>query len=318
MRALRYRPDTRSVALDPHAPDPKPAPGDALIRVTLASLDQNDLLVAPDATKPFTLGHQFVGVVESVSDKTFASLVANRVVSQPHIPCAACDLCRGGAPAHCRSRRILGSPSLDGTLAQRASIPARALVRVPDSIDDEAALLAVPLASALHAARQVRLDRKAFVTVIGDNLIALLCAQVMAKLNATVRLLGQHADRMEVCEKWGVRHRPLHEAGRRADQDVVIECTGAHTGLQAAVGLLKPRGMLIAKTRPAAPFPFDLATFIDNELELVGSSIDSVTEAIAALANGDIETAALAPTRLNLEGAPAAITSAPLRTAIAA
>lgn len=318
MRALRYRPDTRSVALDPSAPDPKPAPGDALIRVTLASLDPSDLVNTQGASKPFTLGHQFVGVVESVVDKAHAPLVSRRVVSQPHIPCAACDLCRGGAPAHCRSRRVLGSPSLDGALAQRVAIPARALVLVPDSIDDESALLAVPLASALHAARQVRLDRKAFVTVIGDNLIALLCAQVMAKRNATVRLLGQHAERMEICEKWGVRHRPLHEAGRRADQDVVIECTGTHTGLGAAIGLLKPRGLLIAKTLPAAPFPFDLAPVIDNELELVGSAVGSVNDAIASLAAGDIEITGLAPTRLNLDAAPAALTASPLRTAIAA
>lgn len=323
MRALRYRPDTGSLAIDPRAPEPAPAPGDALIRVTLAALDPADLYPCPGAPRTFTVGRQFVGVVESLHrDSGRAPIVGQRVVGCPSIPCAECDLCRGGTPVHCRNRRALGSPALDGCLAERLTIPARALLKVPDAVDDEAALLALPLASAIHAARHARLDRKSYVTVVGDNLVALLSAQVMTRHNAAVRLLGEQPDRMEVCEKWGVRHRPLREAGRRADQDVVIECTGREPALRAALGLLKPRGTLILMTPPHAAAPFDLSAVIEHELEVVGSrgmdSAPAIAEALGVLATGGMALTGLAPIRLTLDHAEQALRPETLRTAIAA
>lgn len=322
MRALRYRPDSRTFAIDPRTPEPRPAPGQALIRVTLAAGDPDDLRAYPDATAPFTPGKQFVGVVEAVNSTQHKDLLHRRVVACPAIPCAACDLCRGGTPAHCRARKTLGSPALDGALAEKLAVPARALIPVPDELDDESALLALPLAGAIHAARHARLDRKSFVTIVGDNLIALLCAQVMTKHNATVRLLGNNAARMEICEKWGVRQRPLREAGRRADQDVVIECTGAEQGVSAALGLLKPRATLILITPPAAPIHFDLRAVIDDEIEIVGSrggdSAANIAEALALLARGDVAVTGLAPTRLALEHAADPAPTPALRTAIAA
>jgi hypothetical protein len=66
--------------------------------------------------------------------------------------------------------------------------------------------------------------------VLGDGPLGLVMVQVMSRLNASVRLIGRHADKLAICEKWGVKHRLADEVGRRDDQDVVVDAP-APTGL---------------------------------------------------------------------------------------
>ena len=113
--------------------------------------------------------------------------------------------------------------------------PGRNLCAVPEGIDDEHALLAGVLGAAIHIARIEPVENKTFVSVIGSGLDALLAAQVMSRANASVRLLTTNAHRLELCTRWGVRHRHLDHAGRRADQDIVIHTADEPGSLPIAV-----------------------------------------------------------------------------------
>src|SRR5690606_6250511 len=90
----------------------------------------------------------------------------------------------------------------------------------------------------------------------------LLTAQALARLNKSVRLLGSRPERVALCERWGVKHRLIEEAGRRQDQEVVIDCTGASGGasgggaLRLAMQLVRPRGViLLCSDILTPPFP---------------------------------------------------------------
>lgn len=320
MRALRYDGPEKGVTLNRDAAEPTPRIGDAVIRPSRVALGPADIAFERlrPASSGITIGRQFVGVVESVASaaggKGKHPLVGRRVVATVNVPCGACDLCKRGLSAHCATRAVLGMRGLDGACADRVCIPARQLVAVPDHVDDDAAVFAEPLAASMHAAGQLRLEGKPYITVLGDGVVALLCAQVMARQNASVRLLCKDERRLELAAKWGIKHRPESEAGRRADQDVVIDCTGTNDGLSLALQLVRPRGKVLLKSLlvPATPAPtlFDAARVAMHEIEIIGSRCGPVAEAVALLARGEVDVISLIVAREKLDRGAEALRAA--------
>lgn len=294
------------------------------MRVKRAAITHPDValgLSPADAEGPMTLGHEFVGVVEqaepskdAASKRMADQMVGARVVASSVIACAACDLCRRGLSHHCREARWLGLRGADGCFAERVAVPTWNLVRVPESVDDETALLAYPVASALHAASQIHLESKTYVTVLGDSMVALLCAQIMAKRNASVRMLAGDESRLAVCDRWGVRNRLSEDVGRRGDQDLVIECTGTAEGVAMAVEMVRPRGTIVLKHAAGAePAPVPIARIVEAEIQLHGSRGGSLEEAMTELASGRVDVAPLVARRVRLEDAESALKSAARR-----
>lgn len=333
MRALR---STRGqLHLDPRSSEPIAGAGDAVVRVLRAAISPLDLaVVRGQVTHEGVLGHEFVGIVERIegdAGDAARALIGKRVVGQPEIVCAACDLCRAGLSRHCRSARMLGVGSWPGCIAERLAIPARNLVPIPDTLDADAAALAEPLACAMHAAQIVRIVGKTYITVLGDDAHALLMAQVMARENASVRVLGERPERLGIAEKWGVKHRHAAEVGRRADQDVVICSSPDAAMLDLAMGLVRPRGKIVlrgsislARSQCDASCwqgeqgpgqnthakTLDLSPIITNELEVIGARGGRIADAIAALEAKRYDVGSLITRRFKLDDAVAAMRAA--------
>lgn len=306
MRALRTHPD--GPRLDPSTPEPIPGPGEALIRPTRLGIGEADLAAASGrGGYSGILGHEFIGVVEKVNParEEHRRWEGKRAVGSINLVCGRCDLCRAGLSNHCRTRRVLGLLDKDGCFAERFTLPIANLVEVPRSIDDDRAVFAEPLASAAHAAQLVRIEGKPYVTVLGDNAAGLLAAQLMARLNASVRVLGDSPGKFSLCEKWGVKHRHAEEAGRRQDQDVVIDCTGTAAGLLLATRLVRPRGKIILKSEPADPegdasrnHGPAVDAIVAHELEVIGARCGRIADAVDLLASGAVDVLSLATARL--------------------
>lgn len=325
MRALR---STRGqIHLDPRTPEPEPAPGEAVVRVLRAAISPLDLATARGhVPHDGTLGHECVGIVERLgpdAPSDAGSLVGARVVIQPEIVCAACDLCRAGLSRHCRARQMLGIGGRAGCIAERVAAPIRNLTRIPDSIDPDIASLAEPLACAMHASQIVRIVGKTYITVLGDEPHALLVAQVMARENASVRVLGERPERFGIAEKWGVKHRHVSEVGRRADQDVVVCAAPSPAMLDMAAALVRPRGKVVllggvagvgaARGGGGNAEPqtgVDLAPVVENELEIIGARGGRLADAVAALEQRRYDLGSLISRRFRLDEAVGALRAA--------
>lgn len=317
MRAVIF--DGQSVRVSRDAASPSPAPGEAIIRPTLVAVGPSDLAVARQRTTfTGTMGHLFVGVVESVESSAARSeLIGKRVVGSINIVRPDAPLARKGLANHAPDRQVLGLHHRDGCFADQFALPASNLFMVPDEINDDQAVFTTMLAEALHASRITRIEGKPFVTIIGDGPVALLCAQIMTTMNASVRLLGEHASRFGLCEKWGVKHRAIDEAGLRQDQDIVLETTGTAYGLERAMGMVRPRGRIVLK-HEAIPTPGnpggqpgpDLTPIIMNELEVVGARCGTLGEALTLLGHQPIDLLSLIGRRMRLADAPDALCQA--------
>src|SRR6266404_3778380 len=122
MKALRYENQKLSV-IDIAKPE---AFGEALVRVTLSGICNTDLEITRGyAGFEGTIGHEFVGVIESLPGVSEArpsgrapyatepSLTVGllkrgqRVVGEINAGCGSCDLCRAGDSRHCQNRTVL-------------------------------------------------------------------------------------------------------------------------------------------------------------------------------------------------------------------
>lgn len=344
MRAVRF--DGRVARFVTDVPAPTPGPGEALVRVTRAGLTPTDARAATPASRfTGTLGHEVVGIVEQVNLpadapanlRARASLKGKRVVASPNILCGLCDMCRSGLSPHCRSRSVMGLAGRDGTFAECVAIPAMNLWPVPDSMTDDHAVLVPQLAAAVHLAHAVRAEAKSYITILGDNLPALLAALALSALNRSSRLLGTRPDRLALCDRWGLKHRTIDEAGRRQDQDIIIDCTGTSAGLRLALQFVRPRGTIVitsaggafpaspgipspAETDPDWSIPVDLSLAVTNEVHIVGSRDGSIPDGIAFMLEHPVDAPSLISKRFPLdrgvEALAAAADAAPLKIVV--
>lgn len=313
MIALKRAPNASGVVVA-NVPEPVLNAGEAMVRPTRAAIAPADLGVARgEVAHTGVMGHQFVGVVERVvpaaGREDQKKWEGKRVAGGIDIACGSCERCRGGLSAHCASRRVLGLHGWNGCFAERFALPVVNLVEVPASVEDDRAIFALDAGAALHVAHMLRFEGKTYVSVIGDDARAMIAAQVLTRLNASVRVLGRAA-RLSSCERWGIKHRAIEEVGLREDQDVVVECTGTSAGISAALRMIRPRGKVVLMGG-AAPVPIsalgarsdravDLAPVALGEIDVMGARGFRVADALVALQRRDIDVAGLISKRLKL------------------
>lgn len=305
MRAIVF--DGRSLSLDTRRAEPELPPGEALIRPTRVGICATDLEICRGYMGfQGVLGHEFVGVVEKLHDDVparYKKLLGKRVVGNINCVCGNCDMCTRGLSNHCRDRTVLGIAGRDGCFADRFTLPAMNLLPVPDTLDDDHAVFTEPLAAACTIPQQIRIEDKPYITVLGDGRLGLLVAQVLAQFNASVRVIGRHENKLALCEKWAIKHRLVDDLVPRADQDIVVDCTGSAEGLKLAMQLVRPRGQIVLKTTVAEQTGVDLSPLVINEIQLIGSRCGPFAEALAQLNSGRVDVLSLISRRLPLDHA---------------
>lgn len=296
MRAIVF---DESLSFRQRHPEPQAADGDVLLRVRQAGICSTDLeIVKGYMGFRGVLGHEFVADVLQAPDK---DLIGQRVVGDINVVCGRCDLCLSGLSSHCRNRSVLGILKHDGAFAEFVRLPAINLHALPRTVDDDAAVFVEPLAAAFQVLKQIKLDGRKWVTVLGDGRLGLLVAQVLRNAGCPVRVIGKHADKLNLCEKWQIRHRLLADINPRHDQDVVVDCTGSTGGFELAMQMVRPRGTIVLKSTVAAGKPMNLAPLVIDEIQVIGSRCGPFREAIRALAEKQIDVASLIHRRMRIE-----------------
>jgi len=285
MKALRVENGTLRLA---ELPIPAAA-DEALIRVTRSGICNTDLeIVRGYAGFEGTIGHEFVGVVESADG--FPEMVGKRVVGEINVGCGECELCRKGDPRHCPSRTVLGIKGRDGAHAEFLNLSARNLIEVPDLISEEQAVFTEPLAAALGITEQVKIENDTNIAVIGDGKLGLLCAMTLRLRSDNVTLFGRHNSKLAIAEKRGVEGLVVDNASKmRGRFDVVVEASGSETGFARALDLVKTRGKIVLKSTFHGKPQWEAWRVVVDEITIVGSRCGRFKPAIDLLAEGKLD-----------------------------
>ena len=163
---------------------------DAIVRVTLGSICTSDLHIkhgsVPRAVPGITVGHEMVGIVETVGADVQGIKPGDRVTVNVETFCGKCFFCQHGYVNNCTSPHggwALGC-RIDGGQTEYVRVPlaTQGLNRIPDSVTDEQALLVGDvLATGFWAARISEITNDDTVLIIGagpTGICTLLCVML--------------------------------------------------------------------------------------------------------------------------------------------
>ncbi len=260
-----------------HAPDdirveevdrPRPGPGEAVIRVTLTTICGTDVHIVKGeySVKPgLVIGHEPVGVIESLGAGVTGYEIGDRVLVGAITPCGQCHACLSGHLSQCghgSGYEAIGGwrfgNTINGAQAQFLLVPnAQAnLAPIPDDVTDEQAVLLADIASTGFSGAE------SGGVKIGDTVVVFaqgpigLCATAGAKLMGATTIIGVDADpgRLAMARRMGadvtldVTKVDVVDEVRRLTgglgADVAIEALGTQGTFESALRCLRPGGTL--------------------------------------------------------------------------
>lgn len=267
---------------------------------------------------PLVPGHEGVGEVIEVGPGVTEVVPGDIVAVVPNIPCyvqnpeaypsieKACRACRpGGAGSnYCTDVAFLAS-TVDGLMQTHVLHPAWGLIKLPDEVPLEVAVLAEPISVAIAAARQVAIPCDAPVCVLGAGVVGYLMALTLSRAFGVKKdwltVTDVRPQRLEVVKPFANTIATNSKNGPCAMDDsaaLIFECAGgqaAHRTIPQAIRFLVPGGvcMLLGVTEGLVPIPTRL--ILDKGLTIKGttrSTKDDMEEAVELLRDRDFRAAA--------------------------
>jgi alcohol dehydrogenase len=245
---------------------PKPIikdPTDAIIKVSKTTICGTDLHILKGdvpTCKPGTiLGHEGVGVVDSVGPGVTAFKAGDRVLMSCISACGRCEYCRKGMYSHCTTGGWILGNSIDGTQAEFVRIPYAdtSLYPIPKGADEEALVM---LSDILPTGFECgvlngKVQPGASVAIVGSGpigLAALLTAQLYSP--SEIIMVDLDDNRLAVAKRFGATATVNSSDGKAAAKvlkmtggrgvDTAIEAVGIPATFELCQDIVAPGGTL--------------------------------------------------------------------------
>ena len=268
-------------------PMPEPAADEVVIQVGHCGICGSDIhMILEGWGQPGTvMGHEYSGRIVTLGSAVGGWSVGEEVVGGPDPKCGTCQRCLEGKPAQCERRDGTGRTETDGAFADYVVVPASSLLRIPDGLTARQAALAEPMSVALHAITRSGAKPGHAVMVFGAGPIgALSVAALAARGIGPVTVVEPNAGRQQlalalgaakVIEPAELEVFPMWEPERMATEavDVVLECSGKKSAMEAGFSQLRRGGTLVLVGAGIEPPTFDPNRLLLNELTVTGSFI---------------------------------------------
>jgi 2-desacetyl-2-hydroxyethyl bacteriochlorophyllide A dehydrogenase len=320
MRALVLTGPGRASVED--VPDPRPAPGQAVVavhRVGVCGTDEElfsgemAYFRTGRAAYPLRPGHEWAGVVEAVAGDVDPAWVGTRVTGDTMLACGRCDRCTTGRRHVCRDLVEVGiSMGHPGALAERLAVPVSSLRRLPDSVDDTAGAMVEPGGNAWRAAAAAHAGPATRVLVVGSGAIGLLAAMFAKAAGAEVHLIGRHEAKLELARSLGVDGAWTEATVPGLPFLAVIDATDDPEAPAASVQRVEPGGRVVLIGLSGAPSRIDTRDLALGDKTAVGllSGSPGLDAAIEHYADGRVDPHPLVAATVGLDEAPAVLARA--------
>jgi threonine dehydrogenase-like Zn-dependent dehydrogenase len=247
-------------------PDPVLAvPTDAVVGVRLTAVCGSDLHVYHGRERgldPGTaMGHEMVGEVLETGAEVTTVKPGDRVACPFTTSCGRCFYCAHGLTCRCASGQLFGwvegGQGLQGTQAERVRVPLAdsTLVKLPDSVSDEAGLLLGDvLPTGEYCADLAGVDGEGVYAVVGCGPVGLMAVAAARRRGAgSLVAIDSVPERLDLARAFGARPldfreesppRVLHELTDGRGADAVLELVGSPAATRTAVEVVRPGGVV--------------------------------------------------------------------------
>lgn len=276
---------------------PVPKAGRILMKIKACAIctwEQRTFTRESHMPLPFIGGHEIAGEVaalgEGVSEKEFP--VGTKIVARLIHVCGKCYFCRRGEENLCVELNNLDSSEMEimgtGGMGEYLTIDASQAYKIPDSLPDEKAVFAEPLACVLNSIEKGKIELGDDVVVIGGGIMGMLHI-IAAKLSgARVILSEPDPARRKLAEELGcdITFNPMETEpvayirflteGRGAE--AVFNTTPISAVAKQAVEMTAPMGrcVMYSSQHPDKPFEISPNWLHNSETVVTGAVSPSV------------------------------------------
>jgi len=240
MKALVYQGPGKKALLDRPMPEIK-APSDAIVKLVKTTICGTDLHIlkgdVPTCSPGRILGHEGVGIIDSVGGGVSAFKPGDRVLISCISACGRCDYCRKGMYSHCTTGGWILGNEIDGTQAEYVRIPHAdtSLYRLPKGVAEDALVM---LSDILPTGFECgvlngKIEPGSTVAIVGAGpigLATLLTAQFYAP--AELIMIDLDQNRLEIAKQFGATR--VINNGRENAVEAIMALTGGR-GVDAAI-----------------------------------------------------------------------------------
>jgi threonine dehydrogenase-like Zn-dependent dehydrogenase len=228
------------------------------------------------------MGHEFIGVVESIGTDVRTVKKGDLVVAPFAWSDGTCEFCQQGLQTSCLHGGWWGGTKLDGGQGEAVRVPLAdgTLVTLPVGPDHALMPSLLTLSDVMgtghHAALRANVRPGKVTAVVGDGAVGLCGVIAARRLGAEqIIMLGRHPDRIALARRFGATD-VVSERGDAAIERVreltgglgahsVLECVGLEQSTLTALHIARPGGAVGRVGLPQEDsVPDAIATFFEN------------------------------------------------------
>ncbi|MDE1836455.1 MAG: alcohol dehydrogenase catalytic domain-containing protein [Euryarchaeota archaeon] len=271
--------------------DPRPGPGEALVRVRATSVNRLDLWIRQGTYRvalPHILGADVVGELEQDSPSGRWRAGA-RVVVYPGIFCGRCPACRMGHESLCPTLGILGRER-HGGYAEMVAVPETNIFPLPGSLPwAEGAAFPLTFLTAEHALNRAALRAGETVLIFGAS-GGVGCAAISRASRRGARVIAvtgspQHVPTLRVLGAEEVLMRGssdlpdrVHALTRGHGADVVVDPVGKAVWSSGVKALARGGRYALVGVTSGAEVEAELRPVYTRQLSLLGGFLGDLGE----------------------------------------
>jgi len=313
-------------------------PTDAIIKIVRACVCGSDLWWYRGIAKResgSTVGHEAIGIVESVGSDVKDIKVGDFVIAPFTHGCGHCAACLAGFDGDCLNKEAGGNGGYQGEYLRFINAN-WALVKIPGQPEDYSddmlnnfLALADVMATGFHAARSAEVKKGDTVVVMGDGAVG-LSGVLSAKLLGAKRIIAmsRHEDRQKLAKEFGATDI-IAERGDEAVEkvmeltktgaDAVLECVGTEQSVDTAVKVGRP-GAIVGRVGVPQKPEMNTNNLFWKNIGLRGGIASVTTDdknvLLDAVLNGEINPGKVFTKRFDLDHIQDAYEAMDKRTAI--
>ncbi|WP_374502397.1 zinc-dependent alcohol dehydrogenase family protein [Zoogloea sp.] len=295
MKALVYGGPGRKTLEERPMPTLKDAT-DAIVRITKTTICGTDLHIlkgdVPTVAPGTVLGHEGVGVIESVGAGVTTFKPGDRVLISCITSCGKCEFCRKGMYSHCTTGGWQLGHLIDGTQAEYVRVPHAdtSLYPIPADADEEALVM---LSDILPTGFECgvlngKVQPGSTVAIVGAGpvgLAALLTAQFYSP--ARIIVVDLDDNRLEVATRFGATDVVNSADGKAADAvkaltdgrgvDTAIEAVGIPATFGVCENIVAAGGTIANVGVHGAKVDLHLETLWAHNISITTRLVDTAT-----------------------------------------
>ncbi len=278
---------------------PKPqvsAPTDAVVRLLKTTICGTDLHIlkgdVPTCTPGRILGHEGVGVVDTVGNAVTAFKPGDHVIISCISSCGTCPSCRRGMYSHCANGGWILGNRIDGTQAEfvRAPFADTSLYHVPAGAEEDALVM---LSDILPTGFECgvlngKVEPGSTVAIVGAGpigLAALLTAQFYSP--SEIIMIDLDDNRLEMAKRFGATGVINNKDGKAVDTimkmtegrgvDTAIEAVGVPASFLTCEDIVAAGGVIANVGVHGVKADLHLEKLWDRNISITTRLVDTVT-----------------------------------------